>query len=341
MTRTTRIHATSTVFHIVARFVDRQYRLQDQIARDEYLRRLGEVLGRVNWTVLGYALMSTHVHLALLSGEDASARLVLPVHSGFAAWLNRRQGRLGPVFADRHRTVLLPDEHAARLLAYVHNNPVRAGVVGRAESSTWTSHRAYLGLQAPPAWLDVEAGLELAGFGATQVGRGAFADFARAHAGDPRDPELSGDTEAMRKAVRAAVGTTVQLSSPVLTEHGSATQLVAPAQSRLRRIWQGEPAQVVELVARARSLDVDDIRTTRRMPRLVAARRLALLVWTAQLDRRVGVMAAYLGITSSAACQLLYGSPELTAALHSEAELIGARLWGGVASDFRVLPAAT
>ena len=38
----------------------------------------------------------------------------------------------GPVFAERHATVLSEDSKAARLIAYLHNNPVRAGVVPEA-----------------------------------------------------------------------------------------------------------------------------------------------------------------------------------------------------------------
>jgi len=75
------------------------------------------------------------------------------------------------VFAERHRTIEIVGDAAAALLAYVHNNPVRAGGVADPSVSVWTSHRAYVTLEAAPPWLDVERGLRLAGFSATRAGR--------------------------------------------------------------------------------------------------------------------------------------------------------------------------
>jgi hypothetical protein len=86
------------------------------------------------------------------------------------------------VFAARHTSVVCPAERAAALLAYVHNNPVRAGVVPLPEESEWTSHRAYLGLAPAPAWLDVARGLSLCGFDVTPRGRLAFQEYVAGQA---------------------------------------------------------------------------------------------------------------------------------------------------------------
>ena len=52
-----------------------------------------------------------------------------------------------------------------RLINYIHRNPVRAGVAATTAETSWTSHRAYLGIRHRPSWLDVELGLQLSGFG--------------------------------------------------------------------------------------------------------------------------------------------------------------------------------
>jgi hypothetical protein len=63
-----------------------------------------------------YAVMSSHIHLLLVAGTSTFDFLIRRAHSGFARWLNRRQGRLGPVFAQRPDTidVDLADSLAAR-----------------------------------------------------------------------------------------------------------------------------------------------------------------------------------------------------------------------------------
>ena len=58
------------------------------------------------------------------------------------------------MFADRYKSILVEEEsYLLELVRYVHNNPVRAGVVADAADSVWSSHREYLGLEKCPKWL--------------------------------------------------------------------------------------------------------------------------------------------------------------------------------------------
>ena len=79
-------------------------------------------------------------------------------------WINERRARIGAVFVRGPTCVGYQPEGVARLIAYIHRNPVRAGIVARASDSSWTSHAAYIGRVQPPPWLDIGYGLELAGF---------------------------------------------------------------------------------------------------------------------------------------------------------------------------------
>ena len=101
--------------------------------------------------------MSTHTHLGLVCGEDPLDHWIRRLHSGWASYVNRvgriRGGHMrGPLVADRPTTILVPDHKAPYLGAYIHNNPGRAGLVSFPEESSWTSHRAYIGLE--PRCLD-------------------------------------------------------------------------------------------------------------------------------------------------------------------------------------------
>jgi hypothetical protein len=141
-----------TVQHLISRFVNHEFLFELPHARDEYLARAAHAFARTDWIPLGYALMSSHVHWLARAGSCSSDRLMRSLHAGFAGWLNRSTGRLGPVFADRHRNVECRGRTALAMLAYIHNNPVRAGVVSTARASKWTSHRAYIGIETPPSW---------------------------------------------------------------------------------------------------------------------------------------------------------------------------------------------
>jgi putative transposase len=151
------------VHHVISRFVDKRWLIVDDADRSKYLDYLGRALSASDWRCLAFAIMSSHLHLAMIAGATAPERWMRRVNPPFASWLNRRHELLGPAFAKRPDMWIVPDANVGRLLSYIHNNPVRAGVVKAARDSSWTSHQAYIGLARSPAWLHVDAGLSYAG----------------------------------------------------------------------------------------------------------------------------------------------------------------------------------
>ncbi len=168
--------------------------MRDDSDRAAYLAFARNALSGREIRSSAYALMSNHAHWVAFPGRADELRQFLhPVHSAFGGWWNRDRQRLGPVWADRPTSIIVTgEEQLARVVAYVHNNPVRAGIVGSADESAWTSHRAYIGEQTPEAWLDVEATLAAMGFSSTSSGRLAFHEYVVSRAQLPRDPRLAG-----------------------------------------------------------------------------------------------------------------------------------------------------
>lgn len=192
MARTARVYYPGGVFHVISRCLNREHLISSEEHREHYLELLSDALSHTDARLLAYCLMSSHTHLVVQAGDEPLARLMRPLLSGFAGWLNRRLGRSGPLFADRYRATLVDkDEYLLQLVRYVHNNPVRAGMVERAADSSWSSHRAYIG-QAPLAeWLDVGLVLGLLDDD-PQRAAGAFDDFIDEGRDEPRRGELSG-----------------------------------------------------------------------------------------------------------------------------------------------------
>ncbi|HBV99471.1 MAG TPA: hypothetical protein DEF36_20830 [Desulfotomaculum sp.] len=64
-------------------------------------------------------------------------------------------------FQDRFKSESIEDErHLLAALRYIHNNPVKAGMVEKPEQSAWSSYRWYFNIVAPQAQL-VDAGYVL------------------------------------------------------------------------------------------------------------------------------------------------------------------------------------
>lgn len=69
-------------------------------------------------------------------------------------YFNRKYNRVGHVFQDRYRSESIEDErHLLAAIRYIHNNPVKAGMVEKPEQLAWSSYRWYLETDAPEAQL--------------------------------------------------------------------------------------------------------------------------------------------------------------------------------------------
>jgi hypothetical protein len=329
MARYARLEAPGAVHHLVSRFVNEEFRMCGDFERSNYLARVPSALCRTDWSALSYGLMSNHTHWGFLGGAAPSASFVKPLHSGYAGWLNKYQHRLGPVFADRHRSIICDEQHAALLVAYIHNNPVRAGVVKDPADSPWTSHRAYVGLAPAPPWLNVERGLSECGFDSSPRGRLAFHDFVLSRSADPRSDELSGAGLArQRAAIRSLIGSSVECSWPRLLPPPatSAMALVAPAGQCVRPFWGGDADLALRTVAEQLDLTLEELCSRVRTRRLTAARRTALHLWTYHFGRRQSEIRAALQLSSGGASRLLRASRADWRAIDRVAALLAARL---------------
>jgi putative transposase len=310
MPRYARPHVVGGLFHVISRFRDGEFFMDLEGARTAYLRFLGGAAQKSSTRVFAYCLMSSHVHLVLQLGADPLGRFTKSVHSGFAQWVNERRGGLGPVFADRPKSVLVHAEtHGLALVRYVHNNPVRAGLVERAAESDWSSHRAYLGLDPAPPWLSMTALLGTDGNEWQQVRRelAAFVDEGRA---EPRRAELSGEvTREVRRSVRRAMGAGVELCYPVIGPDDFVREALL-AQVRRQRSSRSasvqlDARQVVGCVFDATGVDPALATARTRKVEIARARALAAWVWVACLGRPQADVAAAIGTGSSAASQML------------------------------------
>ena len=156
MPRVARIVAPACPHHVTQRgnnqqdvfFVDDDYRLYLDI-----LKRQCELYGM---SVLGYCLMTNHVHLIGVPHEEQSlAKAVGRTNWLYAQAINRLHGRSGHLWQSRFYSCVMDDDHTWAALAYVERNPVRAGVVRRAWNYTWSSAAAHCGKRDRAKLLDL------------------------------------------------------------------------------------------------------------------------------------------------------------------------------------------
>jgi len=85
-------------------------------------------------SLVGYCLMSNHVHLIAVPGRANSLPIVLrDAHGRYATYLNGRQGASGHVWQGRYYSCPLDRAQLWTALRYVESNPVRARMVARSD----------------------------------------------------------------------------------------------------------------------------------------------------------------------------------------------------------------
>ena len=143
--------------HITQRGVDRREVFSTDQDRSAYLRLLQENLKDAGVRMLGYCLMSNHVHLVgVPAKEDSLSVLFRRAHGRYAQYYNARIGRSGHLWQNRFFACMLGPAHLWTALAYVERNPVRAGMVKFAVEYPWSSASAHLTGNDPSGILDLE-----------------------------------------------------------------------------------------------------------------------------------------------------------------------------------------
>ena len=151
MPRKPRLTVPGYPYHITARgneraqvsFGDEDYRLYLL-----WLAQYGLQYGLNTWA---YCLMPNHVHLiAVPLVETALGDVFGALQMRYSRRINDRLKRQGHLWEGRFRACALDAEHLIAAVRYVERNPVRAGLVARAEEFQWSSARPHCGLRRDP-----------------------------------------------------------------------------------------------------------------------------------------------------------------------------------------------
>lgn len=157
MARFARVVVAEIPHHVTQRGNARQVILASDADRMTYLALLRQWSELHGLGLLGYCLMSNHVHLiALPHSPDALAQTLKQAHGRYASYWNARQAATGHVWQGRFCSCPLDESHLWTALRYVELNPVRAAMVEKAEMWRWSSAAAHCGAASPDAILAME-----------------------------------------------------------------------------------------------------------------------------------------------------------------------------------------
>ena len=156
MPRVARVVIADVAHHVTQRGNGRQFILATDAERMVYLDLLRQAVRVEGLTVVGYCLMSNHVHLVVIPRRaEALAEALQQVHGRYAAYWNVAHTSCGHVWQGRFYSCPMDAGHLWTALRYAELNPVRAGMVAEAAAWPWSSAAAHCGTGDPDACLDM------------------------------------------------------------------------------------------------------------------------------------------------------------------------------------------
>ena len=163
MPRQARVVADGVPHHITQRGNNRQEVFLLDEDRRFYLDSLRFHACRHGVRLLGYCLMSNHVHLVAVPERPNGLAVALgQLHGAYARRFNWRYRRSGHLWQNRFYSCPLGPSHLWRALLYVDLNPVRAGMLSDPTAYPWSSAAAHAdksdaaGLLDSWEWSDID-----------------------------------------------------------------------------------------------------------------------------------------------------------------------------------------
>jgi putative transposase len=158
MARLARIIAVDTPHHVTQRGNARQPIFQTDTDRLVYLDLLRRDCRLHELSLVGYCLMSNHVHLITIPTRPDSLQLVLKqTHGRYAAYFNARYATSGRLWQGRYYSCPLGASHFWNALRYTELNPVRAGIVAAPDRYPWSSAGAHCSRDGADSTIDPRA----------------------------------------------------------------------------------------------------------------------------------------------------------------------------------------
>lgn len=142
MGRKKRAISSSGIYHVISRGNGKQYVFHDDQDFSVFKNYLRSALNVYGLRILSYCLMGNHLHLLVHTEDIGELSGTMHFSLGkYAGYYNAKYERVGSLFASRFKSIpVIAGEYFFCVVKYIHNNPVKAGLVGGMADYRWSSY---------------------------------------------------------------------------------------------------------------------------------------------------------------------------------------------------------
>ena len=151
MPREARTKSKTGIYHIIWRGANRQEIFHDDMDWIQFLHILKRYKIKYQLGIYAWCLMGNHVHLLIKEGNEDISITMKRIGISYAKYYNWRYITTGHLFQDRFKSENVETtSYLLTVVRYIHQNPVKAGIVSHVDEWKWSSCRGYYGKRHDP-----------------------------------------------------------------------------------------------------------------------------------------------------------------------------------------------
>lgn len=126
------------------RGINQQNIFADDEDHEKFMAILATYRKKIGYEIYAYCLMGNHVHLLIKEGKEILSNTMKRIGASYVHWYNWQYNRKGHLFQDRYKSEAVEDDaYFLTVLRYIHQNPLKAGLVDDIASYKWSSYKEY------------------------------------------------------------------------------------------------------------------------------------------------------------------------------------------------------
>ena len=146
MPRQSRYKGEFSTYHVIMRGNERKSIFQSNSYKAKFIEIIERTKKKYNFILEAYCIMDNHVHLLINDNGNDISKVIKSINISYAYYYNQINNRVGHLFQDRFKSEIIDDEqYLLQVSKYIHNNPVKAGMVRSPAEYNWSSCKEYLG----------------------------------------------------------------------------------------------------------------------------------------------------------------------------------------------------
>ena len=146
MPRTARKNIQSNFIHIITQGIKKEFIFYQDKYKNEYILLLKKYISESNNSkLISYSIMSNHAHILIYTETIEEVSTVMrKINTAYAGYYNKNEDRVGYVFANRYYSQpIMNESHLFTCIQYIHQNPVKAGLVNLPSEYKFSSFRDF------------------------------------------------------------------------------------------------------------------------------------------------------------------------------------------------------